>query len=371
MAKARQQMQQPPADQQPMLMLDDDTISAESLNPALEALYSELGMTGETEATVHVSMLMTDGKGVEAGVWKGDPGEYDLQTIAQEHGSGQYRVKVYVRNPDGSKPCRANRIFAWKLTPAEERKRKAAEQAPVVAAPAEPPMTAKDIAVLITTGIAAALKENAPKVPTRKEMLEEMSIMAAMFKPANSGGGNDFSATMRNFEAFANVMRTLSPPQRLVDEDGKVDQGAIIMQGLKVFGDALAARNSGTAVVPQPPAGQPVMIVGDGQVMPAAPAQDQVVTQQQWDEAMLMLKLQLKAAVTAAKAGMDAKEFANDIFEMLPDDAVALLQNDPNWMQKLIELNADVGTHQDWFKQVAAEVLRLEAEDTGTPAAGS
>lgn len=361
MAKARQQPQEP--QEYKTVLLDDDTTSGESLAPALQALYSEMGVEGETEATVHVSLLPTDGKSVEAGVWKGDPGEYDLQTIARDHGSGSYRVKVYVRNEDGSKPCRANKIFAWKLTIAEERARKAAMNAAANPAPAAPPadaLTAEKIAAMVTAGIAAAM----PKMPSRKDMLEEMAMMAKMFQPASS---DSFTTQLKNLSALTEVIRVISPPQqpRLLDDDGKVDNGAVIMKGLDVLGNAFAAAKSGAIPAPAPvapaviPAG--MTVDGNGQLVPMEGA-----TIQQNDEgeqAMLMLKLHLKTAVITAKAGGDPKEFADTVFPLLPDEAVALLQTDPQWMQKLVDINADVAKYPDWFKAVVAEILRLEAED--------
>src|SRR6266481_1741400 len=87
-------------------LLDDESFNGESLNPALETLYAELGISGEGEAVVFVSQLDADKKGAEAQVWRGSPDDYDLEAIARTFGSGNYRVKVYVRGPTGHRAQR-------------------------------------------------------------------------------------------------------------------------------------------------------------------------------------------------------------------------------------------------------------------------
>lgn len=360
MAKSGKQLKN---DAQPDSILLEESYTGESIAPALQALYSELGIEGDGEATVHVSMLAPDGKGIEAGVWRGTPDEYDLEQIAKQHGSGQYRVKIYVRNPDGSKPCRANKVFAWKLSPDDERKRMEASQPKPMQQPEQMPMDAllAGMTKAIVEGIKAVIPAQ-PQAPSRKEMLEELSLMAAMFKPA-AGSGNDFQTTLSQFTKFQEIVKSMTP-DRVLTKDGEIDYGAVIMKGLEVFGNAVAAARDGKLQVP---AGQlPEMPVAVP--VNSAPVVMPPVTQQptELDEAMLLLKAQLKIAVTMAKSGGDPAAFADSIYELLPDEAINILQNDANWMDKLADVNPDVRQHAEWFGKVRDAILQLEAENSNS-----
>lgn len=366
-------------------LLDDETTSGEALTPGLKALYAEMGMEGEVDATVFVYLLPIDGKGLEAGVWKGTPDEYDLEGIARRFGSGQYRVKVYVRNTDGAKPLKANRVFGWKLAADDERKLKEAAEpkTPQAAESINLKEILEGIAATVATAVKAAVPEQA-KAPTRKEMLEEMQLMSQMFRPEKSSNEDSFSKRLGEFKMFQEVMKGLTP-DRLLDPDGKIDSGALMMKALDVFGDTVKAARNGKLPAPLPvgnesvtvlPAsvgGNPAVVAGSDHIV-MSEDEMKAEAQRELEEAVMLLKLQLKAAIAMAKVNAEPAAFADSIYDMLPDEAIAILQNDAAWMDKLAEINPDVKQHTEWFSKLRGEILKLEAEnnppDNSAPDAG-
>lgn len=362
MAKRPQNRQQEEVPQQILL---DDSFSGDSLNPALQALYSELGIEGDMDVTVHVSMLDASGKGTEAGVWRGTPDEYDLEAIAHKFGSGAYRVKVYVRNPDGTKPCRANRVYAWKLSPDDERRRLEAAQPK-----ATETMSPADMVKAMTEAVVAAVKAAIPQQPTqpqrtRADELAEFKMLAELFRQP-AAQQNNIMDILKQVTAFQEIVKTINP-NRVVDKDGEVDYGAVIYKALDVFGNAVATRKAADAAAPMPGHTEvlPANVGADGQINALNHVNqiDPAAEQEELEQAMLLLKMQLKAALVAAKANGDPAAFADSVFEMLPDEAIALLRDDSEWLKKLGEVNADVLQYADWFQKVRDEILRLEADD--------
>lgn len=331
-------------------ILMDEMYDAKSLNPALESLYDEMGMTGDGDATVHISKLDSDGRGNEANVWRGDPDSYDLEQIAKTFGSGAYRVKVYVRTPEGRKPCQANKIFFWKLSPVDERKLKEAAEAPIEAKPVAQP--ANEMREMFA-GIASMMQENTrqmieamkPRETNPMQTLEGLKQIAEIMKPAAVTPGMDIMSALSVATKLIDLSKGMNPPP-LLNSDGDVSTGAVLLKGMEVFAQAMS-KSQGA----QPGAVQ----------IPEAPA---LPNQQESDEMMLMFKMQLKAANMNAAKGMPPEDFADSIYDLLPDEMLNVLLGDPEWFKKLCEIEPSCAQYEAWYQSVRNAVAAIYAQES-------
>lgn len=359
-------------DQTEPMQMSEDMYSAESLNPALEQLFAEMGMTADTDATVHVSKLDADGTGTEAAVWRGDPDDYDLESIARKFGSGQYRVKVYVRIPTGQKVRKANKVFAWLLSPEDEAKRVAVLNPPAAA-------TADNSAVLQALGSMnqnlAALIEKVAHPPAVNPLatLEGIKAIADIIKPAapvaSAASGGDFTTVMNNMRTFMELSRAINP-QVPVGEDGKTDvAGALLTKGLDIFGRAIEARAGAQS---SPAAAAPGLPAPAATAATETPPDDGLTEEQR--DMLLLFKAQLRIANRSAAGGEPPAEFADDAYDMIGAENIKMLQTDAAWFAKICELVPDCQQHAAWYQAVRAELIRIGIEEgdlTGIPESGS
>ncbi len=105
MTKPRIKAAPPPAD------LDEenevsDFLDYEALTPRLTEIRQKLGLSDDAdiEAKAHVWKLNADGEGTDYKVFEGLPEQYDLRKLAQQFGSGRYKLAVYARNETGNMP---------------------------------------------------------------------------------------------------------------------------------------------------------------------------------------------------------------------------------------------------------------------------
>lgn len=335
-------------------LLQDETFNAESLNPALDALYAELGINDGGDATVHVSKIDSDSKLGEMSVWRGDPDDYDLEKIAKTFGSGQYRVKVYVRDQNGRKPCRGNKIFGWKLSPADERKVIEAANAPLEVEPA------RDNTEKMLAGLAAIMAENTrqmleamrPQNPLGN--LDSIKQILEIVRPATVPQNNSVMETLNVATQLINLSKNLSPAQ-LTNADGEVSTNAILLRGLEVFGNAIAQAKGGAA--PAQPGVPTQIIPGD----PNAGAVEMPELTQD-DEMNIMFSLYLRQGNEAAKSGKDPESVANAIWEFAPDNVINMLLNDPAWFQQICALNPECAQFQAWYEIVRNHIVRFSTE---------
>jgi len=191
MTKPRIKAAPPPDD------LDDerevsDFLDYEALTPRLTEIRQKLGLSDDAdiEAKAHVWKLNADGEGTDYKVFEGLPEQYDLRKLAQQFGSGKYKLAVYARNDTGNMPRYINSIVAWMLNPDEEARylaKRASAQNPQINQPAQ---NNNDMAMLV-----AAMTGGFQK-------LGEL-IVAANARPATN--------PLDEMVKLAGVMRTLMP----------------------------------------------------------------------------------------------------------------------------------------------------------------
>ncbi len=248
----------------------------------------------------------------------------------------------------------------------------APQPAQPAAVQAPPAITLEAVSQIVAQAIAAAIPK-APPGPTRKEMLEEMSMMAAMFKPATpvaAGGG--MMEQLSTFKVFADLVKSMAPPAIPTTGDGGIDTtGLIISKGVDMLASAMHARQQQQTPPQFPNGAQPVATV---EQLPAPPAPPQVELppanpalspeEQEQADMISMLKLQLKMANGMALKDANPAEVADSIYDEIPDDLFESMTQAPDWFSHIVALEPGCATYQSWYGKVRDEVIRI-AKETG------
>lgn len=357
--------------QNAIALLQDDSFSGDAISPALESLYAELGMGEAGEATVHVTILNVDGTGKEANIWRGNPENYDLESLARQFGSGEYRVKIYVRVPQGSKVLKANKIFYWKLTPEEEKRR----LNPQVDAPV---MTPADIARMVLDGIRAAMP--APVSTPQPDPFDQMQKMAAimqMMRPA----AHEVAAPqpVNQLGMIRDVAELL---QTLKGDDEPSARGAngndLLMTVISKFAPLLTgvlAQQPGAAIPGAMPAPQLTQTPYPdlSQSAPATPTQAIPQPTSEEENMSIKLRLGLSWMIGQCDGGGAPETYAEVVLDSVPPEAVNALITSPAPLDYLAQFEPRVKTepYATWFTNLIKACKEMLTEDGGnheTPA---
>lgn len=357
-----------------ILALHDDVFSAETLNPALESLYAELGMGDGGEATVHVSKLDADGRGVEAQIWKGDPDNYDLEQLAKKFGSGQYRVKVYVRIPTGQKVCKGNKVFAWMLSPEDEAKRMQVQNPQATAVKQFDPA---DIARVVVDSIKMALPQQNPvnSLGMLKEIAEVMRTLQPTTQQVAQTPQVDPISMMKN---LAEMMVTLRGEVEPVAAGGNAGGMDVLLSLVNKFGpmfQQVMSQQQGAQMGAQAgiAAATPQLQHMPTQTQPPHQAPQQAPQQEQSgeDEVSMKLRMGLMFLVQQCKAGGLPETYAEVVLDSVPAESLAQLMSVADPVAQLAAFAPEVADHREWFEKLIGEcreMLTDEPDDSGAGA---
>lgn len=340
--------------------LDDYAFSAESLNPSLQALYEEMGVNENGDAVVHVSLLDGDGKGNEASIWRGDPDSYDLEALAKKFGSGQYRVRIYVKTLEGKRVHKANKVFFWKLSPEDEQKR----FAPVAT---EKPVDIGAAVAEAMRGILPALQTvQAPPVDQMQMMRNTIELMKVM-QPQNTAPPIDQMTVMRQTIEMMNSMRP-EPSDEPIARGGNAGTNDLILAMINRFGPLFAGALSQNMGQPA----QAAIAVADNAVGEyVAPLQIQQNVQPQQDiqpqpesaDMNAVVTMQLKAGIgwiiSQCNAGGLPETYAEVVIDTIPPESLKQLLAEPDTFAWLANIEPKVREHEEWFKSLLTEVKNI------------
>lgn len=325
-------------------LLDEDTFTGEALTPGLESLYAELGVTDGAEATVFVTLEDADGKGNAAGIWKGEPEDFNLEGLAKKFGSGAYRVKVYVKIPGGPKSMRANKLYHWKLSPEDEAKRLNPT------APAQQ-VTQGDIAKAVAEamrGILPMLQSPAQPAMNMREMIDLFRVMQPPVQQIDPMAmlklGVEMSAARNQ-----NEPTTREPGSNTND---------VIVTLIEKFGSPIAQM----VTQAQNRQGNNTPLIAP---VAQAPQTEYIneTTQQEPQDMNIIAEMKLKAGISflisQAAAGNPVSTSAELIIDNVPADTLHQVLASPDPVAWLASFNSDVTAHQDWFKEMLDEVKNI------------
>ncbi len=346
-------------------MLADMLTDADSLNPQLEHIYAQVGMTADNaDAKVFVSKLDVDERTKEARVWEGVPEQFDLHRVAKTFGSGSYRVMVYMKIPTGQRVRKINEVIAWLLTPEEEAKLKpqAMQQ--------QAGMSAQDIATIINTAMDARMPREAQpanQMANLKELAEIMSLLQG--NRPEPPPAKDPIAAMRDMVEIAQMLKggDDAPLERGVNANGMDLLNNLIVKFGPLLTGALQTMQvpMAEAAAPQLAAPQPTHMP-----MPAAPATQPQPTEQ--DEMNLRLMMGIQFLKNGCAQGGNAESYADMVIDNVPAEAIADVMKLPDPLQYFAQHDATLlqEPYATWFRAVIDECRELlKPEEGPSPAA--
>lgn len=346
-------------------LLSDDTFSGETLTPALETMFNEMGIAEGNEATVHVSKLDADSRGTEANIWRGSPDDYDLERLAKQFGSGSYRVKVYVRIPQGSKVLKANKVFTWMLSPEDEKARLALLKGEAVAP--QSGVTLADVARIVAeaiNGIKQVIPQPSPQPDPLDQMTKLAGVMRMMMPEVPAQAAQPQGNMLGQLKDMAELMQMLRG-----DDDGGSARGAngndLMLAAINKFAPLLgsvltqpgaAGMTSASTVAPQ------AMIPSDVQAQPAPAVQQ---AQPQEDDDMLKLKMGLAFLIGQCEGGGHPETYAEVVLDSVPPEAIQQLLTTPDPIAYLTQINPKIGTepYRAWFTTLLNECREMLKEE--------
>lgn len=356
----------------------DEVLDGEGLNPALESIYGEMGIGPDgQDATVYISKALADGR--EARVWQGDPSDYDLMEVAKKHGSGDYRVKVYIRIKSGQRvPAPgANRVFPIQLTPDEDARVKAARENPASLLPQAAGnaqvMTAEAIARIVADTVKATLPQQQPDpfagIRVMAEVMKAMPNAATVPQAApNPLAGINMGDIIKTvFGMAGEVARMKSGAGGDAPRRG-ANTSDIWINLINKFGEPLlnalyANRMPGGVPVipaqPQPKADQPaIQPEGNAPMQNNAPMDD---------ESRRQLQMGIAFLVAQADSGRDPATYANVVEDAMPGDTLdrILSMDDPVAFIAQFDPRVNEPQRRAWFSSLIDELLEPDEPEGG------
>lgn len=173
------------------------------------------------------------------------------------------------------------------------------------------------------------------------------------------------SAVMKNLAPPAVAVAPVAPPtlesqistlmkvrefgEMMGGNSGKSETGEILGMAKDLIGVAAAQRAS----------------VGN---MPAPPQDNEMSEGEQEMFAMqILFKAQLKKGIKLASTGGDPAQFADTIYDFLPEDDVKTMAGDPQWFEKMCTLVPECAPHQAWFAEVRKTLISFAIDDDILP----
>lgn len=331
-----------------------DFLTAEDINPALEQIYSDMGISGDNaRANVYVYKEMPDG--ADAQIWKGSPDDYKLEPLTKKFGSGNYRVKIYVPSERGNMVVKANQIIRVLLDPVEDAKIAAARNPQ--AAPTTPqqfdPAT---FAAMIAQGVAAAIPKPQP-APDPMAMLAGLAgvLRQIMPQPAAPSAAPAAPAVnpMEMLKLGIDIAR---------DNSGAADADPLtrlVEKFAPMFASVIAQPPAQPAPQPQLPA--PVQ-------PPQQPETPEMLEQARAKAAAFALKQGLAQLIDKAQRNADPELYAEFVADNVDENTLAQFLDNPQWFEYLTQFNADIVPFREWFTKLRDALTALYEPEPETPA---
>ena len=205
--------------------------------------------------------------------------------------------------------------------------------------------------------LAEAIKPVATQVqPSRRELLEEMQLMAAMFQPKQQAAPDPMNAFAMLREVMA-LSKTLTPsPAVATDGNGEVNTTVTLLNlADKYFGNLLEAKKQQST---QPVLPSPDVIPFN---QPAAISEDETVIQ---------MKAFAKMLCSQAAINGDVELYANMILDNADEQQILEFINKPDWFESLSSFAPDVSKYRAWFDELRSALIEMTtpepAETSGT-----
>lgn len=335
-------------------LFDEATQEEDILSPALQSVIAELGATDEQSKVIVKRLSRVNGAQKSEFLFERHPTEFSLSDLQETYGAGDYQVIVYGKQAGTNyKVIQANKRVSIGATPEQMKSARA-------------PFAAPDVAKSVTEALAPVLSAMTQMLgnlaakssvqPSRREMLEEMQLIAGMFK--QSAPASDPLALLTGVLGVAEKLR---PAADLADPEAA--PYAVISKALEVFGPLVASRQAPAEhealalAAPKPAASAPAAEAKPGAAAPQ-PSEDEEMNRLQ----RAALAGQMMILLNAAKIDADPEMYATLVYENAPDEVLKNLDA-PNWFEFLCGLEGGFAQYHPWCEKVHAELKSILAQE--------
>lgn len=313
---------------------------------ALEGMISEF--SGAADAVVNV-YRQGEGKNMSF-LFRTNPGEMSggeiMEKCRDRFGTGDYRV--HIRKGPRLVANKPFSVEAEKEDEIPEAKNGGLDTLAFITMLQE---NNKQTMLMFTEAMKAFAggQNNAPvfdPVAAQASLMQQLASLKQMSEPKD-----------QSKDAVAMLIQGLTLAKELGPKDGETNSSDILLEGIRQFAPALVsgaqAMNEkgapGNAALPPP---------GDPQAVADAAREREMGLRQ------AMMRQQLGFLVKNAADGKNPELYAELLLDQLGEKVVLDFVGQPDALEKLIAVNADVATFSQWFEALRQSILELTA-DTG------
>jgi len=312
-----------------------------------EQLFSEVG-AAPTDAVVHVYQVKADGE--EPKVWRGPPGNFDLEAIAKSFGTGKYRVVLYSRTAAGNLGRKINKVIPYLLKPEEDARLQAIREGRAESGAPLTALTPEAIASAVATAIKAAM----PAPVVQQNPLGLIREVGEILRPllgthAQPSQGINPLDMLR---AMADILKT-TQGESADPIDRGVNAGGydLLVKLIDKFAPALMQATQG-----QPVPGQPAL---------PAPNPAPAALPSEGEQEMFKLRIGLQFLVAQAESKNEPTTYADVILDNVPEKELKEILARPDWLDALARFEPKVKQHAEWFGKLKVEIDAALAEEQG------
>lgn len=336
--------EEPQQDAEYIEVIDGEEDEDQQLD-ALEGMISEF--QGAADAVVNV-YRQGEGKNMSF-LFRTNPGEMSggeiMEKCRDRFGTGDYRV--HIRKGPRLVANKPFSVEAEKEDEIEPAKNGGLDTMAFITMLQE---SNKQTMAMFTEAMKAfaGSQNNAPMfdpVAAQASLMQQLASLKQMSEPKD-----------QSKDAVAMLIQGLTLAKELGPKDGETNSSDILLEGIKQFAPALTnaaqqmqTRTPGNAALPPP---------GDPQANADADREREMGIRN------MMLRQQLGFLVQNAANGKNPELYAELLLDQMGEKVVLEFVGQPDALEKLVAINADVATYSQWFEALRRSILELTA-DTG------
>jgi hypothetical protein len=275
-----------------------------------------------------------------------------LQRLQKEYGSGTYRV--HVQSEDG-------RIVINRAVKIEALPKAETVAQPVAVAQDAGLITSITLALAeISKGMQSLAQMIHNQRPDPMQTLEGIKAVAEIVRPPAQpvAPATGFREMLDGATALLNLTRSMQPTPPANGETSASDLA--LTKGIDLVGKMFEQH---LTKQPQPQADQPAQALPQPQIeQPKGDNMPPNLTPQQQSQ-LRVIRLQLQMANESASSGVDPKEFAKEAYQMIPDEVIAMLANDSQWFETIVQNVPECANFKPWYEMVRTEIVQYATED--------
>lgn len=333
--------------------------TGDELQAALSKLMAEAG-TSETDIDAVAHVYLVEAGGEEPKIWKGGASEYDLDKLAREHGTGNYRLKVYVRDEASQQyRLRINKVFPYRLSAEADARLRDIRAGKVQVPPSQGGNGGAGVTVLTAADVARIVSEQLQALRPQSDPMQMLTALAGVVGKMMPAQSQPVANTVQDGLNMAlTLMRTM---KELNGDDGGGARGgrsagdAAMLRGVDLLARMVEKHMDGATPAQNGKPAQP------GQR--AIPAQVIEMTADEKED-YEMMQLALRTAVRAARNNDDPGEFVQDFGSHVPLPMIAELYGNPQWFDVICANVPEAAKYPEWFNKVRAALIQ-QAQEAG------